>query len=84
MSLYLFHLIFDAYIFPTLSAIFRNKGKIKRGKDGQLLIDYKHRFPSQAKSAAVASKVQLSTGKASITRKVDCWMTFEEYEAMTK
>lgn len=66
------------------AGIYRNKGKIKRGRDGQLLIDYKHRFPSLAASTPVASKVQLSTGKAAVARKVDCWMTFEEYEAMTQ
>lgn len=62
----------------------KHKDKVKRSKSGKLMIDSRHRYPAKSNVAATGTKENLSTGKAVIRRKVDCWMTFEEYERLTR
>ncbi|XP_071082291.1 EF-hand calcium-binding domain-containing protein 12-like [Haliotis cracherodii] len=61
----------------------RHKDKMKRSKSGQLMIDSRHRYPRGCNLTQSVSKETLSTGRALITRKIDCWMSFEEYEELT-
>lgn len=62
----------------------KHKDKVRRSKSGKLLIDTRHQYPTNASIAPYGYKMNLSTGRAVIKRKVDCWMTFEEYESLTK
>ena len=62
----------------------KHKDKVRRSKSGKLLIDTRHQYPTNASVAPYGFKMNLSTGRAVVKRKVDCWMTFEEYEALTK
>ena len=48
------------------------------------MIDSRHRYPQKNNVAASGTRENLSTGRAVIRRKVDCWMTFEEYERLTR
>ncbi|KAJ8301596.1 hypothetical protein KUTeg_020583, partial [Tegillarca granosa] len=69
---------------PPLPIEVKQKHKIKRSESGRLLIDTRHVYPLKTNVAARCSKANLSTGRALIRRKVDCWMTFEEYEHLTR
>ena len=62
----------------------KHKDKVRRSKSGKLLIDTRHQYLTGASIAPYGYKMNLSTGRAVIKRKVDCWMTFEEYERLTK
>ncbi|KAK3102250.1 hypothetical protein FSP39_009912 [Pinctada imbricata] len=61
----------------------KHKDRVRRSKSGKLLIDSRHQYPQGRSVAATATKANLSTGRAFIRRKVDCWMTFEEYDKLT-
>ncbi|KAK3609529.1 hypothetical protein CHS0354_007330 [Potamilus streckersoni] len=62
----------------------KHKDKVRRSRSGRLLIDSRHKYPANRSVAPVGHRVTLSTGKAVIKRKVDCWMPFEEYERLTR
>ena len=62
----------------------KHKDKVRRSKSGKLLIDTRHQYPTNLSIAPHGYKMNLSTGRAVIRRRVDCWMTFEEYEQLTK
>lgn len=62
----------------------KHRDKVRRSKSGKLLIDSRHKYPMGKSVAAEGSKMNLSTGRAVIRRHVDCWMTFEQYEQLTK
>ena len=47
-------------------------------------MDSRHAYPNSYKCEAIPSRMNLSTGKALLSRQVDCWMTFEEYDRLTK
>ncbi|XP_046561164.1 EF-hand calcium-binding domain-containing protein 12-like [Haliotis rubra] len=61
----------------------RHKDKMKRSKSGQLMIDSRHIYPRGSNVTQSVSRETLSTGRALISRKIDCWMSFEEYEDLT-
>ncbi|XP_060081393.1 EF-hand calcium-binding domain-containing protein 12-like [Ylistrum balloti] len=61
----------------------KHKDKVRRSRSGKLLIDSRHKYPQRSTVAATGTKENLSTGKAVIRRRVDCWMTFEEYDKLT-
>ena len=69
---------------PKTPPEIRHKDKMKRSKNGTLMIDVRHMYPSWSKVAPVSSKENLSTGRALVSRKSDIWMTFEEYDKYTK
>ena len=62
----------------------KHRDKLLRTKNGHLLIDSRHQYPSSKRVLDPGYKVTLSTGRAVIRRKTDCWMTFEEYDKITK
>lgn len=62
----------------------KHKDRVRRSQSGRLLIDSRHRYPQGRSVAATGSRANLSTGKAIIRRKVDCWMSFEEYDRLTR
>ncbi len=41
-------------------------------------------YPPRADARPRARWADLSTGRARVRARVDCWMTFEEYEALTR
>ena len=41
-------------------------------------------YPPISEVAPSSTKMYLSTGKASVHRQVDCWMSFEEYDNLTR
>lgn len=41
-------------------------------------------FPSSLQSEPAITRMKLSTGKAYIHRKIDCWFTMERYQELTK
>ena len=49
-----------------------------------MLADGRDSYPMHSRVRNVPKKVLLSTGKAIIRRKVDCWLTFEEYDRLTR
>ncbi|KAL5015165.1 hypothetical protein ScPMuIL_009435 [Solemya velum] len=61
----------------------RHKDKVRRSKSGQLMIDSRHIYPQNSAIAPILTKANLSTGRAIVKRKVDCWMTFEDYNRLT-
>ncbi|KAK7496162.1 hypothetical protein BaRGS_00012572 [Batillaria attramentaria] len=69
---------------PKTPPEIRHKDRMKRTKSGALLIDSRHMYPTLNKITPVASKENLSTGRALVSRKTDCWMSFEEYHQYTK
>lgn len=69
---------------PKTPPEIRHKDRIKLSKSGALLIDSRHMYPPLSKVAATATKENLSTGRALIRRRSDCWMSFEEYDRYTK
>ena len=62
----------------------KHKDKVRRSKSGKLLIDTRHEYPTKASIEPHGYKMNLSTGRAVVRRKTDCWMTFEEYERLTQ
>ncbi|KAL4226312.1 EF-hand calcium binding domain 12 [Mactra antiquata] len=62
----------------------KHRDKVQRSKSGKLLIDSRHRYPMMKNVMAEGAKQNLSTGRAVIRRQIDCWMTFEEYEKLTR
>ncbi|XP_062585713.1 uncharacterized protein LOC134247355 [Saccostrea cucullata] len=61
----------------------KHKDRVRRSQSGRLLIDSRHRYPQGRSVAPTGTRATLSTGKAIIRRKVDCWMSFEEYDRLT-
>ncbi|XP_052779508.1 EF-hand calcium-binding domain-containing protein 12-like [Mya arenaria] len=62
----------------------KHKDKVRRSKSGKLMIDSRHKYPDSKRVYAEGYKQNLSTGRAVIRRRVDCWMTFEAYERLTR
>ena len=62
----------------------RKTEKVKLSKTGRRLVDSRQAYPSKDQVAPVPTKMHLSTGKAIVRRQVDCWMSFEEYETITR
>lgn len=60
--------------------------QVKVSKEGkvQVFVDSRQAYPAKSKVSAVGSKMNLSTGRAVIRRQVDCWLTYEEYEKLTR
>ena len=60
--------------------------QVKVSKEGkvQVFVDSRRAYPPRNKVAAVPTKMNLSSGKTVIRRKVDCWLTYEEYERLTR
>ncbi|XP_074644516.1 EF-hand calcium-binding domain-containing protein 12-like [Tubulanus polymorphus] len=56
----------------------------KRSQSGKLLMDERKFYPAASLLDTAPTRVDLSTGKAYVSRKVDCWLTFEEYCKLTK
>ncbi|CAH1783951.1 unnamed protein product, partial [Owenia fusiformis] len=69
---------------PKTPIEIRHKDKVKRSKTGKLLMDTRYAYPQQHSIANHGTKVTLPHGKVVIRRKTDCWMTFEEYDRLTK
>ncbi|XP_076447794.1 EF-hand calcium-binding domain-containing protein 12-like isoform X2 [Babylonia areolata] len=69
---------------PKTPPEIRHKDKMKRSKNGSLMIDVRHMYPPMARVAPVVTKENLSTGRALVSRRSDIWMTFEEYDKYTK
>lgn len=69
---------------PRTPMELKHKDKVKVSKTGQLLIDTRHMYPQRSKVADGGYKMNLSTGRAVVRRQVDCWMTFEEYDRLTR
>ena len=44
----------------------------------------KGHYPTKKSVSSAPTKVNLSTGRAIISRQVDCWMSFEEYDQLTR
>ena len=53
-------------------------------KSGKVLVDARHAYPMKSSVGGKPQKVTLSTGKAVVHSQVNCWMTFEEYDGITK
>ena len=47
-------------------------------------MEAKHAYPTKQEVSAEAELMNLSSGKAFVRRKVDCWMTFEDYDRLTR
>lgn len=62
----------------------KHKDKVLRTRSGKLMMNTRHNYPTKKRVHAEGFKQNLSTGRAVIHRKVNCWMTFEEYEKLTK
>nr|XP_006820329.1 PREDICTED: EF-hand calcium-binding domain-containing protein 12-like [Saccoglossus kowalevskii] len=62
----------------------KHSDTIHRDKTGQLLMEAKHAYPQKRYVEPQTTMVHLSTGKAFISTKVKCWLTFEEYENLTR
>jgi len=45
---------------------------------------YSSNFPFEAETAPLQEEMKLSTGKAQIRRKVNCWLSLEDYEKFSK
>ncbi len=60
--------------------------RLKVTRSGRLTIQKggKHAYPTSQDVAPAPFKMNLSTGKSVVSRKVDCWMTFEEYDYLTR
>ena len=69
---------------PKTPPEIRHKDTMKRSKNGALMIDVRHMYQPWSKVAPLASKENLSTGRAMVSRKSDVWMSFEEYDKYTK
>jgi len=58
-----------------------------RSENGELLIDYKYKFPQKSKAdpSSRGEIMQLPTNPlpVKISSKIDCWLTFEEYMTLT-
>ncbi|XP_013411229.1 uncharacterized protein LOC106174281 [Lingula anatina] len=68
---------------PKTPMQIKHKDKMILSKTGQLLIDSRHMYPQHEKVAPAGHKINLSTGRAVVRRRVDCWMSFEEYDRLT-
>ena len=62
----------------------RKTESVKVSRTGRLLMDSRNAYPPRYQVAAVPHKMHLSTGKAVVRSRVDCWMTFEEYDRLTR
>ena len=57
---------------------------IQAPKPGKVVIDSESGYPRRQNVSRASHKMNLSTGKAVITRQVDCWVTFEEFTRLTR
>ncbi|XP_041460330.1 LOW QUALITY PROTEIN: EF-hand calcium-binding domain-containing protein 12-like [Lytechinus variegatus] len=62
---------------------FHDMEKVVVTKSGEVLVDSKHVYPKKQDIWPKPEMQNLSSGKAFISRKIDCWMSFEEYERLT-
>ncbi|XP_022101225.1 EF-hand calcium-binding domain-containing protein 12-like isoform X2 [Acanthaster planci] len=62
---------------------YHDPDKVVVSRSGELMMEAKHAYPQAHEVRAEAEMVSLSSGKAFVSRKVDCWMTFEEYDRLT-
>ena len=53
-------------------------------EDGHFLNGRAHEYPKAKSIKNRAEKMYLSSGKAYISTKLDTWMTFEDFEKLTK
>ncbi|XP_071960308.1 EF-hand calcium-binding domain-containing protein 12-like isoform X2 [Antedon mediterranea] len=58
--------------------------KIHVSSTGEMLIEARHAYPLREEVMREGRLMTLSSGKAYVSRKVDCWMTFEEYTELTR
>lgn len=70
---------------PAPALIKTKERRMKVTSSGRIMTEGgPNSYPSQRSVQPVYHKMNLSTGKAHIKRQVDCWMSFEEYDALTK
>ncbi|XP_033647564.1 EF-hand calcium-binding domain-containing protein 12-like [Asterias rubens] len=62
---------------------YHDPDKVVMSRSGELMMEAKHAYPTRHDVKAEAEMMSLSSGKAFVSRKVDCWMTFEEYDKLT-
>ena len=62
----------------------RNKTTTMRQRKQKSIKQRQQIYPMQSSVKPNRSKVNLSTGQAVIESKVDCWMTFEDYDHYTR
>ncbi|KAK6176363.1 hypothetical protein SNE40_014663 [Patella caerulea] len=63
-------------------AVEKEKVKATRSRSRDVLVDRKASYRKTSQVGNNVTKETLSTGKALIKTKVDCWMTFEEYSRL--
>ncbi|XP_050412422.1 uncharacterized protein LOC126827227 [Patella vulgata] len=64
-------------------AVEKEKVKATRSRSRDILVDRKASYLKTSQVGNNVTRETLSTGKALIKTKVDCWMTFEEYSRLT-
>ncbi|XP_077981710.1 EF-hand calcium-binding domain-containing protein 12-like [Glandiceps talaboti] len=62
----------------------KHADKVHRSRTGELLMEAKHTYPQRRHIEPQKTVVNLSTGRAFISNKVNCWLSFEEYEYLTR
>eukprot|EP00057_Strongylocentrotus_purpuratus_P006457 XP_011660931.1 PREDICTED: EF-hand calcium-binding domain-containing protein 12 isoform X2 [Strongylocentrotus purpuratus] len=62
---------------------FHDMEKVVVTKSGEVLVDSRHVYPKKHNVWSKPEMQNLSSGKAFISRKIDCWMSFEEYDKLT-
>ncbi|XP_038047773.1 EF-hand calcium-binding domain-containing protein 12-like isoform X2 [Patiria miniata] len=63
---------------------YHDPDKVVVTRSGELMMEAKHAYPQGHEVRAEPEMMALSSGKAFVSRKVDCWMTFEEYDRLTR
>ncbi|XP_033100475.1 EF-hand calcium-binding domain-containing protein 12-like isoform X2 [Anneissia japonica] len=58
--------------------------KVRVSSTGEMLMEARHTYPFQDDVKREMQMMNLSSGKAFVSRKIDCWMTFEEYTYLTR
>lgn len=67
----------------TSDAVKKSKGKKRSGRF--VYGNFRGaQYPLAKSTVAKEVKMHLSTGKALVRRQVECWMSFEEYERLTR
>ncbi|XP_071491417.1 EF-hand calcium-binding domain-containing protein 12-like [Diadema antillarum] len=69
---------------PDSPVEYHDMEKVVVTKSGEVLVDSKHVYPKKQDVFPKPEMQNLSSGKAFISRKIDCWMSFEEYDKLTK
>ncbi|XP_070559008.1 EF-hand calcium-binding domain-containing protein 12-like isoform X2 [Ptychodera flava] len=62
----------------------KHADKVHRSRTGELLMEAKHTYPQRRYIEPQKSVMNLSTGKAFVAPKIDSWLTFEEYDELTR